>query len=85
MKNKFSFLILSLALIFICPNFVLAQKKNRITQKADQAFDVQMYYEASELYKKAFDRTKNKAIKSEILFIKCSNFIKFFLIEKMKY
>ena len=68
MKNKFSFLILSLALIFICPNFVLAQKKNRITQKADQAFDVQMYYEASELYKKAFDRTKNKAIKSEILF-----------------
>ncbi|MBT5858487.1 MAG: OmpA family protein [Flavobacteriales bacterium] len=39
-----------------------------MTQKADKAFDAEMYFEASELYKKGYKKTKNKAIKAEILF-----------------
>tara|TARA_B000000532_G_scaffold244219_1_gene243157 strand:- start:3514 stop:5556 length:2043 start_codon:yes stop_codon:yes gene_type:complete len=45
-----------------------AQKKNRVTQKADRAFESEMYFEASELYKKGYKKTKNKAIKAEILY-----------------
>ena len=68
MKNVSKCLILSLLLSFFFTTSLLAQKKNRVTQKADKAFDAEMYFEASELYKKGYKKTKNKAIKAEILF-----------------
>lgn len=68
MKNILKFLIFSLVLTLVFPTSLVAQKKNRITQKADRAFDAEMYFEALELYKKAYKKTKNKAIKSEIFF-----------------
>ncbi|MAR39928.1 MAG: hypothetical protein CMD22_04535 [Flavobacteriales bacterium] len=68
MKINHKFLILSVFLILFSSSDVLSQKKNRVTQKADRAFDAEMYFEASELYKKGYKKTKNKAIKAEILF-----------------
>ena len=68
MKNNYKFLILSLILVFFSVHSLQAQRKNRTIQKADKAFDAEMYFEASELYKKGYKKTKNKAIKSEILF-----------------
>ena len=68
MKNNYKFLILSLILVLFSVNSLQAQRKNRVTQKADKAFDAEMYFEAAELYKKAANKTKNKAIKAEILF-----------------
>ena len=68
MKNNSKFLILSLVLVLFSTISLEAQRKNRVIQKADQAFDAEMYFEASELYKKGYNKTKNKAIKAEILF-----------------
>ena len=68
MKFNHKFLILSIFLILFTSSDVLSQKKNRVTQKADRAFDAELYFEASELYKKGYKKTKNKAIKAEILF-----------------
>ena len=68
MKINHKFLILSVFLILFSSSDVLSQKKNRVTQKADRAFDAEMYFEASELYKKGYKKTKNKAIKAEILY-----------------
>jgi peptidoglycan-associated lipoprotein len=36
--------------------------------KADQAFSVEQYNKAAELYKKAYQSAKSRAIKSEIIF-----------------
>ncbi len=36
--------------------------------KADLAFEAEQYFTAAELYKKAYVKTKNKALKSEIIF-----------------
>ena len=52
MKNNSKFLILSLVLVLFSTISLQAQRKNRVIQKADQAFDAEMYFEASELYKK---------------------------------
>jgi len=68
MKNHYKFLILSLVLVLFSVNSLQSQRKNRVVKKADQQFDAQMYFEASELYKKGYKKTKNKAIKAEILF-----------------
>ena len=68
MKINYKFLIFSLIFSFFISNSLQAQRKNRVTQKADKAFDAEMYFEASELYKKGYKKTKNKAIKAEILF-----------------
>jgi peptidoglycan-associated lipoprotein len=68
MKNNSKFLILSLVLVLFSTSALQAQRKNRVIQKADQAFDAEMYFEAAELYKKGYNKTKNKAIKAEILF-----------------
>jgi len=68
MKNNYKFLILSLILVLFSVDSLQAQRKNRVIQKADKAFDVEMYFEADELYKKGYKKTKNKAIKAEILF-----------------
>jgi peptidoglycan-associated lipoprotein len=45
-----------------------AQNKSRKMIKADQAFSVEQYNKAAELYKKAFQSAKSRAIKSEIIF-----------------
>lgn len=45
-----------------------AQKKSRKMIKADQAFSVEQYNKAAELYKKAYQSAKSRAIKSEIIF-----------------
>ena len=47
---------------------VNAQKKNRKMVKADQAFTLEQYNKAAELYKKAYQNTKSRALKSEIIF-----------------
>ena len=68
MKINYKFLIFSLILTLFSTSSLLAQRKSRVVQKADKAFAAEMYFEAAELYKKGYKKTKNKAIKSEILF-----------------
>ena len=49
--------------------FAQAQTKNRkLVKKADIAFENEEYIKAADLYKKAYKKTKNKAIKAEIIF-----------------
>ena len=45
-----------------------AQKKSRKVVKADQAFSLEQYNKAAELYQKAYQTTKSRAVKSEIIF-----------------
>jgi len=45
-----------------------AQKKSRKIVKADQAFSLEQYNKAAELYQKAYQTTKSRAVKSEIIF-----------------
>ena len=47
---------------------VSAQKKSRKMVKADQAFTLEQYNKAAELYQKAYQSTKSRATKSEIIF-----------------
>ena len=47
---------------------VSAQNKSRKMLKADQAFSLEQYNKAAELYQKAYQSTKSRAIKSEIIF-----------------
>lgn len=47
---------------------VYAQKKSRAMKKADYAFTLEEYSKAAELYKKAYKKTKNRAVKAEIIF-----------------
>jgi peptidoglycan-associated lipoprotein len=68
MKINYKILIFSLILTLFSTNSLLAQRKNRVVQKADRAFANEMYFEAAELYKKGYKKTKNKAIKAEIIF-----------------
>ena len=42
--------------------------KNRRLMKADLSFDNEEYFKAAELYKKAYKKTKNRAVKSVIIF-----------------
>ena len=41
---------------------------NSKTKKADKAFALEQYSKAAELYKKAYSKTKDKALKAEITF-----------------
>ena len=45
-----------------------AQKKSRKMVKADNAFALEEYAKAADLYKKAYQKTKNRAVKAEIIF-----------------
>ena len=45
-----------------------SQKTNKRVAKADQAFVLEEYYKAAELYKKAYEKTKSRSLKSEIIF-----------------
>ncbi|MDC0204742.1 OmpA family protein [Flavobacteriales bacterium] len=42
--------------------------KSRRLMKADLAFDNEQYFIAAELYKKAYKKTKNRAVKADIIF-----------------
>ena len=45
-----------------------AQKKSRKMVKADEAFSAEQYNKAAELYKKAYQSAKSRALKSEIIY-----------------
>ena len=47
---------------------VYAQKKSRKMVKADNAFNLEQYVKAAELYKKVYKKTKNRALKAEIIY-----------------
>lgn len=67
MKNKINLLIASLLLVVFSFSEVYSQK-NRKMKKADQAFELELYSEAIELYKKAYKKTKDKNLKAENIF-----------------
>ena len=48
--------------------FAQAQTKNRKLKMMLIAFENEEYIKAADLYKKAYKKTKNKAIKAEIIF-----------------
>ncbi len=61
--------ILLMSLCVICMLQVGAQSvTNSKTKKADKAFAVEEYNKAADLYKKAYSKTKNRALKAEITF-----------------
>ena len=45
-----------------------SQKTNKRVTKADNAFALEEYHKAAELYKKAYEKTKSRSLKSEIIF-----------------
>ena len=47
---------------------VYGQKKSRRVVKADNAFNLEQYVKAAELYKKAYQKEKNRKVKAEIIF-----------------
>ena len=53
--------------IFLAHNS-FSQKTNKRVSKADNAFALEEYYKAAELYKKAYEKTKSRSLKSEIIF-----------------
>ena len=64
---KYFVKILLVSLFFLFVSQVCAQN-TRKTKKADKAFAIEQYYKAAELYKKAYKKTKNRALKAEITF-----------------
>ena len=61
MKSNFKFLLFSVFLILLSSADLEAQRKNRLIQKADKLFQSELYWDANELYKKGYKKTKNKA------------------------
>mgnify|MGYP001285516842 CR=1 FL=1 len=68
MKKLLRLLIIFVLLFSTAQASLYAQKKSRVMRKADTAFNLEEYSRASELYKKAYKKSKNKAIKAEIIF-----------------
>tara|TARA_Y100001934_G_scaffold52249_1_gene63871 strand:- start:1261 stop:3273 length:2013 start_codon:yes stop_codon:yes gene_type:complete len=68
MKISFNKVMVTCLLLIFASGQLLAQSQNRKIRKADQAFELEEYYKAAELYKKAYKKVKNKALKSEIIF-----------------
>ena len=60
--------ILTFVLLTFSNSIINAQNKSRKLIKADLAFDNEEYFKAAELYKSAYKKTKNKAVKAEIIF-----------------
>ena len=66
MKYFVKILLVNLFLFFVLQ--AMAQNTtNPKTKKADKAFAVEQYYKAAELYKKAYKKTKNRALKAPIV------------------
>ena len=68
MKRVLRLLTIFIFLFSLAQTEVYAQKKSRKMIKADNAFDLEQYVKAAELYKKAYKKTKNRAVKAEIIF-----------------
>jgi peptidoglycan-associated lipoprotein len=68
MKRLLRLSAIFILLFSISSTDVFAQKKSRKMVKADYAFTLEEYAKAAELYKKAYQKTKNRAIKAEIIF-----------------
>ncbi len=68
MKRVLRLLAIFVFLFSVSQTEVYAQKKNRKMIKADNAFNLEQYVKAAELYKKAYKKTKNRALKAEIIF-----------------
>jgi len=68
MKRILRLLAVFVFLLSLVQTEVYAQKKSRKMIKADKAFDLEQYVKAAELYKKAYQKTKIRAIKAEIIF-----------------
>jgi len=68
MKRILRFLAIFIFLLSLVNTEAYAQKKSRKMLKADKAFNLEQYVKAAELYKKAYKKTKIRAIKAEIIF-----------------
>ena len=68
MKRFLRIIAIFILLFSLVDNEAYAQKKNRRMIKADKAFDLEQYVKAAELYKAAYKKTKNRAVKAEIIF-----------------
>ena len=68
MKRILRLLTIFIFLFSLAETEVYAQNKSRKMKKADLAFSLEEYSKAAELYKKAYQKTKNRAIKAEIIF-----------------
>jgi len=68
MKRILRLLAIFVVLFSLAQTEVYAQKKSRKMIKADNAFNLEQYVKAAELYKKAYKKTKNRAVKAEIIF-----------------
>ncbi len=62
-------LILVLTLLLLNTNSIYSQvKKSKSLKKAELAFESEQYHLASDLFKKAYKKTKSKGLKAEIIF-----------------
>ena len=68
MKIFLRLLAIFVLLFSLAQTEVYAQKKSRKMIKADKAFNLEQYVKAAELYKKAYQKTKIRAVKAEIIF-----------------
>jgi len=68
MKKILRLLAIFIFLFSLVGNDLYAQKKSRKMVKADKAFSLEQYVKAAELYKKAYQKTKIRAVKAEIIF-----------------
>jgi len=69
MKNIIQSILVLFVLFTLGINNVDAQvTRTKKLQKADAAFEAEQYFSAAELYKKAYKKIKNRALKTEIIF-----------------
>jgi len=68
MKRILRLLAIFIFLLSLVQTEVYAQKKSKKMIKADKAFTLEQYVKAAELYKKAYQKTKIRAVKAEIIF-----------------
>ena len=68
MKKLLRLFSLFLFLFITSQSDMYAQKKSRHMKKADQALTLERYSDAIKFYKKAYKKTKNRAVKVEIIF-----------------
>ena len=68
MKGILRVFAIFIFLFSLVGNDLYAQEKSRKMIKADKAFSLEQYVKAAELYKKAYQKTKIRAVKSEIIF-----------------
>jgi len=68
MKKLLRLFVVFIFVFTLFPSEAFSQKKNRKMKKADYAFSLEEYSKAADLYKKAYKKTKNRALKVEIIF-----------------